>query len=234
MKNKVNILGINFDRIGLNGTVKKIEKMISKGGCHQVGTINPEYVIKAQDSKQLMKVIAKMELVVPDGIGIVLAARLKGLARLERVRGGDLVERLASLCARKGYKIGLVGAEEGVGRQALAVLKRRLSGLKGFAISEPDIERIKKEKPQVLLTALSFKGPIWIEGLRKTRLSLVGIEVGGVFNYLAGKAKQPPKIIQKIGLEWLWRLITEPWRWRRQLNLIKFLFLLFLLEPKEP
>lgn len=228
---KVNILGINFDAISLSETVEKIETMIKKGGFHQVGTINPEYVVKAQDSKQLMRVIAKMDLVVPDGIGIILAARIKRLGKLTRIRGGDLVERLAELSEDKGYRIGLVGGEKGVAQKALKALKKKFPRLEGFADSARRQHLrgvcIKKEKPQILLAALGFKGPVWIEGLRKCHLDLVGIEVGGVFNYLAGKSKKPAVIIQKIGLEWLWRLITEPWRWKRQLSLVKFLFLVF-------
>lgn len=238
IKKKVKILGIDFVRIGLAETVKKIGKMIEKGGCYQVGTINPEYVVKAQDSKQLMRVIAKMDLVVPDGIGIILAAKMKKLGRLERIRGGDLVEELAKLCAKKGYKIGLVGGEREIAAKALKALKKKFPSLLGFADSEPRVKRIEKEKPQILLTALSFKGPIWIDQLltklKRKKISLVALEVGGAFNYLAGKAKRPPKIIQKMGLEWLWRLFWEPWRIKRQMSLLKFLFLLFRLNSKKP
>ena len=231
---KVNILGINFDSVSLDEVMIKIEGMIKKGGFHQCGTINPEYVVKAQDSKQLMRVIAKMDLVIPDGVGIVLAARLKNIGKLRRIRGGDLVEKVAALSAEKGYKLGLVGGEKGVAQKALGILKKKYPGLQGFADSEPRIEKIEKEKPQVLLTALSFKGPVWIESLRQKDFSLVGIEVGGVFNYLAGKSKFPPQIIQKIGLEWFWRLFWEPWRFKRQLSLLKFFFLVFSLDSQKP
>lgn len=235
---KVNLLGINFASVSLDEAVGKIETMIKRGGFHQVGTINPEYVVKAQTIKQLMKAIAKMALVVPDGVGIVWAAKIKKLGQLERIRGGDLVERLAHLCAKRGYKIGLVGGEKRVSKKALSSLQKKFPGLKGFAISEPSFTRIQKEKPQILLTALGFKGPIWLESLPHTLKGkvrgLVGIEVGGVFNYLAGKSRRPPIIIQKMGLEWLWRLFWEPWRIKRQLNLIKFLFLFFCLKAKKP
>jgi len=224
---KVNLLGVKFDQVSLPQAVEKIEALIKKGGFHQVGTMNPEYVVKAQENQQLKKAIAKMDLIVPDGVGIIWASKLKGKRGLTRIRGGDLVANLANLCQKKGYKIALVGAERGVAQKALLVLKKRYPRLSGFALSEPDIKIIKKEKPKVLLTALSFKGPVWLESLRKENLSLVCLEVGGVFNYLAGKSKLPPKLIQQIGLEWFWRLINEPWRFKRQLKLIKFLWLVF-------
>lgn len=229
MKRTVNVLAINFDNVDLSETIERIGEMIEKRGCYQIGTLNPEYVVQAQTSKQLMRVIAKMSLVVPDGIGIILAAKIKGLGKLERIRGGDLVEKLAELCVKKKYKIGLVGGERGVAQKAFEALQKKFPGLKGFAQLEMRFESIEKEKPQVLLTALSFQGPIWIDQLltklKKKEISLVALEVGGVFNYLAGKAKKPPKIIERIGLEWLWRLITEPWRWRRQLSLMRFVWL---------
>ena len=244
---KVNILGINFDQIDLDGAAKKIEALIREGDCHQVGTINPEYVVKAWENKQLLKAITKMALVVPDGIGIVLAA----LGKLNRVKGGDLVEKIAALCAEKGDKIGLVGGEEGIAQEALLALVEKFPGLMGFSDSGPrDVEeetreekrriviKIRKERPKILLTAFGFQGPIWIDQLlgelKKRDISLVALEVGGVFNYLAGKAKRPPKIIQKIGLEWLWRLFWEPWRLKRQMALLKFFFLLFQLHPQKP
>ena len=234
---KIDILGIKFDCLSLAAVCGKIEAMIEKGGCYQVGTMNPEYVVRVQDNKQLARAISRMSLVVPDGMGIIWAAKLKKLGRLKRIRGGDLVEVLAELCARKGYKIGLVGGERGVAQKALRVLQKKYPGLQGFADNGPDlaalnekiIKKIQKEKPQVLLTALSFKGPVWtdqlLSKLKKKKISLVAFEVGGVFNYLTGKSRVPPKIIKEIGLEWFWRLATEPWRWKRQLKLVKFLWL---------
>lgn len=265
---KVNILGIKFDCLSLAAVCGKIEAMIEKGGCYQVGTMNPEYVVRVQDNKQLARAISRMSLVVPDGMGIIWAAKLKKLGRLKRIRGGDLVEVLAEICARKGYKIGLVGGERGVAQKALRVLQKKYPGLQGFAdsgpmiiaahdafscsgefasdvaselssqcaenghlaaLNEKIIKKIQKEKPQVLLTALSFKGPVWtdqlLSKLKKKKISLVAFEVGGVFNYLTGKSRVPPKIIKEIGLEWFWRLVTEPWRWKRQLSLVRFLFL---------
>lgn len=240
MKKRVNILGANFDQVGLEGSVEKIQDLIKKGGCHQVGTLNPEYIVKAQTSKQLVKVIAKMNLVVPDGVGIVWAAKIKRLGRLKRVRGGDLVEKLAELCQRKRYKIALFGGGKGVAQKALVVLQKRYPGLQGFADEGPPqgVNLAHLRGVRLLLTALSFKGPIWIDRLlgrlKKKKISLVALEVGGVFNYLAGRTKRPPRIIQKIGFEWLWRLFWEPWRLKRQLSLLKFLFLLLRLDPKKP
>lgn len=240
MKKRVKILGINFDPVDLDGAVKKIQNLIKKGGCHQVGTLNPEYIVKAQTIKQLARVIAKMNLVVPDGVGIVWAARIKKLGHLKRVRGGDLVEKIAAVCSKKGYKIALIGGEEGIAQEALLVLQKKFPGLKGFADEGPPqgVNLAHLRGVRLLLTALSFKGPIWIDKLlgelKKKGISLVALEVGGVFNYLAGRAKRPPRIIQKMGLEWLWRLFWEPWRLKRQLALVKFLFLLFRLEPKKP
>ena len=271
MKNKIDILGISFDCLNLDQAVKRIEMMIKNGGSHQVGTMNPEYVVRARTDSDLKKAIVRMALVVPDGIGIILANNILAFKKLlkkrlhfhdddrwyqnptlSRIRGGDLVEKLAEFCAQKRYKIALIGGEKGVAKKALLVLKKKYPNLRSFAdggpklalphakegrsvgrgerVGERSVEQlIKKEKPAVLLTALGFNGPIWIDellaGLKEKKLSLVALEVGGVFNYLAGRSKLAPKIIQKIGLEWLWRLYWEPWRIKRQHSLLKFLCL---------
>ena len=236
---KVNLLGVKFDQLNLEQAAAAIEKMIQTGGFHQIGTMNPEYLVRAQDDRKLAQAIAKMDLILADGIGIVLGARLKGLGRLYRIRGGDLVEKLAAVCAEKGYKIGLVGGERGVAEKALEALQKkypRLEGSHSSEVCESNPRRWDgiKEKPRILLTALSFKGPVWIENLRKHDLDLVALEAGGVFNYLAGKSRHPPKIISRAGLEWLWRLFWEPWRVKRQLALLKFLYLLFFSHTKKP
>ena len=214
---KIKILGVWFDRVGLEEAVKRIDQLIQTGGFHQAGTMNPEYLVRAQKDKRLASAIKKMALIVPDGVGIILAARFKGLGRLERIRGGDLVEALARLAAEKGYKIALVGGERGVAEKALTALQQKYPGL--HVITSP------RSDYQILFTALGFKGPVWIENLRKQNLNLVALEVGGVFNYLAGKSRQPPRLIIRAGLEWFWRLFWEPWRIKRQLSLLRFLFL---------
>jgi N-acetylglucosaminyldiphosphoundecaprenol N-acetyl-beta-D-mannosaminyltransferase len=270
MRKKVNILNIDFDQLSLAETVNEIEKMIKEKGCFHIGTMNPEYLVRAHSSKQLKKVIANMDLILPDGVGIVLAAKWKNLGKLRRIRGGDLVEEMAALCEKNDYKMALIGGEKGIAQKALQSLQAKFPKLIGFADSGPlmgaahdaffaqsrsgfaaptfvgerrqsaqkghfaslnkeIIKKIIQEKPQVLLTAFGFKGPIWIDSLlkelRKEKITLVALEVGGVFNYLAGRSSRPPKVVQRVGLEWLWRLATEPWRWRRQLNLAKFIWL---------
>lgn len=170
-----------------------------------------------------------------------------------RITGGDLVEALARLAAQESWKVGLIGGAPGVADKALIGLKnlvlysplkssKILSNLIGFADSGPEnvkkqtreeFRRIKqllfKERPQILFTSFGFYGPIWIEkalkALQNRGKSLVAIEVGGVFNYLAGLSSRPPKLIRQIGLEWLWRLIHEPWRIKRQMKLLKFVWL---------
>ncbi len=233
---KVNLFGVEFDQVTLTEAVSRIDKMIQTAGFHQVATMNPEYLVRAREDQRLALAIAKMDLVVADGVGVTLASRLKGFGRLERIRGGDLVEALAELSVKKGYKVGLIGAGRGVGQRALTVLQKKHPGLQGF--SHPTrfgaIRLMKKEKPQIVLTALGFQGPVWLEKLREEKLNLVGLEVGGVFNYLAGISRRPGRIITGAGLEWLWRLVWEPWRVRRQLALLKFLRFALILKPQQP
>lgn len=248
---KIEILGVKFAKINLEGSLKKISDFVEKGSDHQVMTLNPEYLVRAKEDYQLKQTIANSSLIVVDGTGIILASWLiylkswfggKKVERLtfrERVSGGELVEALARLAAKEGWKIGLVGGAPGVAEKALLELG---ANLKGFAHPGPENVRretkeghrqiltlIKQQYPRILFTSFGFYGPIWIDKLltelRSRGGSLVAIEVGGVFNYLAGKSKRPPEFIKRIGLEWLWRLMTERWRIRRQLKLLKFVWM---------
>lgn len=239
---KVNLLGVEFDQVTLAEAVNRIDEMIQTSGFHQVATMNPEYLVRAQEDQRLKQAINKMDLVVADGIGIILVARwfvrqpTDRSTGWRRIRGGDLVEALAEISVQKGYKIGLIGAGRGVGQRALTVLQKKYPGLQGFSHSTRfgAIRLMKKEKPQIVLTALGFQGPVWLEKLRQEKLNLVGLEVGGVFNYLAGISRRPPRIITGTGLEWLWRLVWEPWRLKRQLKLLKFLRLVLSVDSQQP
>lgn len=270
----VEILGVNFAKIDLQKTIRKIKHWVEKGGRYQLMTLNPEYLVRIEEDQLLKGVVERADLVVADASGIILASWLiyirsrigrQRLSFKERITGGELVEALARLAVQEGWKIGLIGGGPGIADKALAQLRTLTkevansstseecsahhprcsfgdSNLKGFADRGPvnvkrqtkeEWRRIKqlllKERPQILFTSFGFHGPVWIEktlkALQSRGKSLIAIEVGGVFNYLAGITPQPPKILRKVGLEWLWRLVTEPWRWRRQLDLIKFICL---------
>lgn len=170
------------------------------------------------------------DLVTADGIGIVLAARLIEGVVVARVTGVELVEGLAKISAEQGAGIYFLGASPGVGRQAGMQLAKRFPGLVvagDWAGGSPDaaddvetVDRIMASGARIVLVAYGAPGQVlWIarnQGALTQAGVRIAIGVGGAFDYLSDTIQRPPALVRKIGLEWLARLVREPWRWRRQ------------------
>jgi N-acetylglucosaminyldiphosphoundecaprenol N-acetyl-beta-D-mannosaminyltransferase len=207
-------------------TLALIEQFIASRQPHQLVTVNPEFVVAAQRDEEFRRIINNAALALPDGIGLLKAARFLGTTPLpERVAGSDLVVWLAELSHRKGYRIYFLGAQEGVAEKAIAKLKAVYPNLTvaGFYAGSPALEenealvrRILAAKPDILLVAYGApKQDKWIaRNLERLQIP-VCIGVGGSFDFLAGTAKRAPAMWQRLGLEWLHRLASQPWRWRR-------------------
>jgi N-acetylglucosaminyldiphosphoundecaprenol N-acetyl-beta-D-mannosaminyltransferase len=206
-------------------------------GLHHVVTVNPEFVIVARRDARFAAVLRESALATADGIGIVLAGRVLGVPVPGRVTGVDLVEGLAGL-GHAGCRLFLLGAGPGVAEEAASRLRDRFPGARiaGTFAGSPDdasfpeiAERLGEAQASVLLVA--FGHPVqdlWISRHRDalaTHGILVGIGVGGVFDYLSGRVPRAPRLLRRLGLEWLYRLIRQPWRWRRQLALPLFALL---------
>lgn len=235
----VTILGIRVDRLSRHRVLECIDQVIAHkrsgendASCQQIVTVNPEFVMAAQRDAQFRAYINGAALVVPDGVGIVLAACYLGKPVPERITGTDLLPELARLCARRGYRLYLLGAAPGVAEIAAQCLQEQAPGLQiagtyagSPALQEEDaiIERIQAARTDVLCVAYGAPAQeVWI-GRNLSRLpAAVAIGVGGAFDFLSGRQVRAPHLMQKIGLEWLYRLYREPWRWRRMLALPQF------------
>ncbi len=241
----MNRFGLNtftIAEIGLIGSSKarllaELEKKISSRHKIFMVTPNPEFVVFAQANPWFKKILKQADLAIPDGVGLVWASKLLGSPIKERISGTDLMENLCQLAAKKGWSVYLFGGWPGVAQKALAVLKKRYPGLKGWAESGPKLEignwkleieekwlkEINKKKPTFLFVAFGmgkqekFIADNWPD--LKVKLAM---GVGGAFDYISGETPRAPNWLRKIGFEWLYRLIREPWRWRRQLALIRF------------
>lgn len=199
----------------------------------QVVTLNPEMVMAARRDPVFRTVIEQAALVTPDGVGMTLAARLRGTPLRARVTGVDLVEALAMT----GRSLFLLGAAPGVAERAASVLEHRYGALiAGTWAGSPKpedaaaaLERIAAARPHILCVAYGAPAQeCWIARYR-AELAACGVRValgvGGTFDYLAGVVPRPPAVVRRLGLEWLYRLIRQPWRWRRQLVLPLFAWL---------
>jgi len=229
------ILGISVTTETKETILEYIEKYLEKLSEKPfiIVTPNPEQIVFAQNDKRFLEILNQADGAIPDGIGLALAMRVK------RIPGVEFMEDLIRLAAKRGYGVGLIGGKDGVAVQALECLSRKHSGLKGWAedpgelpirpirpITQSDqliIEKIQKTNTRLVFVGLGApKQEFFIE---KLNAPVVAMAVGGAFNMIAGRTPRAPRAIGAFGLEWLWRLVHEPWRFRRQLALLKFLWL---------
>ncbi len=220
------VLGVRVDCLDMAGAVAEIERMIEEGGpTRLVATVNPEFVMRARSDPRFWSVLEAASLCLPDGAGVVWAMRRQGCPQRERVTGSDLVPVLAAVCARRGWRPFLLGARPGVAAEAARRLEASVPGLRvagvhaGSPRPEDDDEtllRIMAAHPDLLLVAYGAPHQeLWIARHRDRLGVPVAIGVGGCFDFLAGRVRRAPRWVQRLGLEWLWRLLLQPWRWRR-------------------
>ena len=237
------ILGVRADNVNYDQALSLIEGFIesgvlslSKGGnLHQVVTVNPEFIVAAQSDDDFRNILNASSLSLPDGVGLLWAARFLGHPLQERVTGTDTVQRIAALAAQKGYSLFLLGAAPGVAVATAARLCQIYPGLRiaGTHAGSPALEEedeivrlIQRAKPDILFVAYGApQQDKWI-ARNLERLGVpVAMGVGGAFDFISGRAKRAPSWLQRVGLEWLHRLLHEPWRWRRMLALPRFVWL---------
>jgi len=231
----VHILGVRVDNVTTEETLSLMESFVADGRPHQVVTINPEFVVEAQRNESFAQALAQANLALPDGAGLMWASRLLGRPLRERVTGSDTVPLIAQLCAKRGYRLFLLGAGPGVAERAASVTMRDNPGLRivGTYAGSPDpseedeiVARIGAASPDFLLVAYGApRQDLWIHR-NLDRLGVpVCMGVGGALDFIAGVTRRAPKWMRKAGLEWMYRLCHQPWRWRRMLALPRFAYL---------
>jgi N-acetylglucosaminyldiphosphoundecaprenol N-acetyl-beta-D-mannosaminyltransferase len=209
-----------------------IEGLIESGIPHQLVTVNTEFVMAAQKDAEFKAIIQAAALALPDGIGLLWAARFLGRPLKERVTGVDTVQRVAGLAARKGYRLFLLGAAEGVADSCAQRLSNEYPNLQivGAYPGSPAVEDedeivalVKQTKPDILFVAYGApQQDKWIARNQERLEVPLAMGVGGAFDFITGVAVRAPRWMQQLGLEWLHRLYHEPWRWRRMLALPRF------------
>lgn len=237
IQRRVDILGVGFDRVALVDAVAEIERRLDDGQRTFVVTANPEFVMLCRDDRELAGIAARADLVIPDGTGAVVAARLLGDPLPGRAPGRLLVDRLAAVATERRLSVFLLGAGPGVADRAATILRTRHPELRiagtysGSAADDADVvPRVAAAAPDIVLVAFGMpRQERWISrNLPLLRSVRVAVGVGGSLDYLAGTTKPPPRVVHAIGLEWLWRLVRDPSRWRRQRVLPLFVFLVLV------
>lgn len=226
------ILGIRVDAVTSESALDIIGSFLAQGDPHQVVTVNPEFVMAARSNELFRAVLAAAHLALPDGVGLLWAAWLLGQRLPERVAGSDLVPRLAARAAEQGWGLFLLGAAPGIAELAAQRLTAANPGLRvvgcyagspSVAEEEAIVARVRAAAPHILLVAYGAPAQdLWIaRNLTELRVP-VCMGIGGTLDFIAGVRKRAPRWLQRLGLEWLYRLWQEPWRWRRQLALPRF------------
>jgi N-acetylglucosaminyldiphosphoundecaprenol N-acetyl-beta-D-mannosaminyltransferase len=233
----VSILGIPIDSLTEDEAVARIQDLVESGGSHQVVTVNPEFVMAARKTPRFRRTLSEASLSLADGVGILMASRWLGQPVSQRVAGVDMVWRIADLAARRGYGIYCLGAAPGVAREAAGRLTERYPDLRitGCHSGSPDeaeeseiADRIRVAGPHILLVAYGApEQDLWISRNMGSLGVPLAMGVGGAFDFISGRASRAPLWMRNLGLEWLHRLVREPWRWRRMLALPRFAALVF-------
>ena len=213
---RVDVLGVDFDRIGLSDAVAWILERLDRGERTFVITANPEFVMLARRDATVSAVARMADLVVPDGVGVAVASAILGPA-LPRVPGRLLVDALVPRLAERGTSLFLLGDADALRDREPEL---RVAGCySGSPEHDADtVERVRAVSADVVLVAYGMpKQEQWIaRNLAALPSVKLAIGVGGVLDQLAGVQKVAPAVVHRLGLEWLWRLAREPWRWRRQ------------------
>lgn len=239
----VDVLGIRVDNVTMDEAIARVRGFFKIGKKGHVVTPNPEMVIAARSDREFAQILNGADLAIPDGIGLIWASRILGTPLKERVSGTDLFLELCAEAARRGGRIFLLEGPEGLqsSEKAARVLRQRYPKLNivgtfiGDGSPKGDKETVraieeasKRRQIDFLFVAYGHgKQERWIKRNLKKIPVKVAMGVGGAFDFVAGEIPRAPKLIQQLGLEWLFRLIKQPWRIRRQISLLPFIALVF-------
>ncbi len=240
----VDILGVQVDCVDTAATLERMAAWIDAAraadqaassprlACRQICTVNPEFVIDARRNPDFAAVLRRADLRVPDGIGILWAARLQGVRLYERVTGSDSIYEICKRAAREGWRVYFLGAAPGVGQRTAEILSRLYPGLRvaGTFAGSPDVAawpkiaaRLAAARPDIVFVAYGHpRQDFWIDRHRAELPAAVALGVGGAFDFVAGVTTRAPRWMRRLGLEWLHRLIRQPWRGRRMAKLPVF------------
>ena len=249
MVNEVEILGVKINNLSPQEIIEKCKDFLISDNQHYITTINPEFLVAAKKDDDFKKILNYSDLGVADGIGLVYAAKIFG-QKIKRTTGVDLLISLCELAEQKNCSVYFLGGNDTIAAKTASVLKNRFPNLlvggaeSGGEIVDPKeddpelLSRINDTEPDIIFVALGqVKQEKWIyHHLDKIPSVKIAIGVGGSFDYISGQIRRAPAFMRKAGLEWLYRLIIEPYRLKRILNAtIVFSWLIFIdyLRPKS-
>ena len=235
---RVKLLGYEIDSFNFQEALMYALNLEKSNSVSQVVTINPEMFETAQNDSDFAQILRKAELVVPDGIGVKIGLKMLGNS-IDRIAGIDFAKELVRLSAKNNFPVALIGAKYEVVEKAKIKLEREYKNLNIVYFHDGYFEdnniiynELKEFKPRLILVALgSPKQEKFINDARNVLGYGLMIGVGGSFDVWSGTVERAPEIFQKLGLEWLYRTIKEPKRFKRIFPTLP-MFLLKVLKEK--
>jgi len=238
---KLSIMGVRIDNLSMDEVLKIAEEKIEKDEQYIIYTPNTEFIMMCQKDKEFLNLMNESDINIPDGIGLIYAGKIKKHPLKEKVGGYDLSVNLLKMANDKGLKLYVVGGKPGVAEAAMENVREKYPGIKivgaqhgyfkgthlgkkGHEEELAVIEDINKHQPHILFVGFGAKKQeLWIEYNKDLINANVIIGNGGTLDGLAGIVKRAPDIFIKLGLEWLYRLMKEPKRIKRQIVLPVFM-----------
>lgn len=237
----IKIFGVKISNISFEEAVEEVKKYLKGDKLRTIYTPNPEIVMGAKDDENLRKLINSGDMVTADGIGLIYAGKIKKRPLKERVTGYDLSLKLLEIGNENSYSIYLLGGKEGIAKKAGENIKKDYPNINiagyhhgyfkgshnGYENHEEEkhiVSEINTVNPDIIFVGLGFPNQEkWINANKDKIKGKVIIGNGGVMDILSGNLNPAPDIYRKIGLEWLYRLVKEPSRIKRQIVIPKFM-----------
>ena len=237
MSERLEILGVGVDRVTSDEALERIGTFIAegreKGTTHQIVTANAEIIYRASKNEDMKAIINQAQMVTADGSGVVWASKQLGEPLADRVTGIDLVNSICAASAQYGWKLYILGSAPGVADTAAKNICEKYSGCNiigthhGYFDAQEEqniLAELRELKPDVLFVALGApRQEYWIAEHIKALGIPVGMGIGGSMDVLSGNVKRAPEWMQKMSLEWLYRFLIQPTRFKRMLALPKFM-----------
>lgn len=241
------LAGISIKSVGKKEVLEKIKNYIASDPRQaqemlHIVSLNPEIIMQARELEDFKKIFETAQIQITDGAGVATAARLLKIPAGERVTGTDLMGHLLDLAGEMRSTVVLIGGTENVANEVAQCYQQKwptarfmgISGIKNIKNPRPEEEKkifsiVADLRPRFIF--VSFGSPwqeLWIERHKDQFKGAVIMGVGGAFDFISGRIPRAPRFLRVIGLEWLYRLVVQPWRWKRQLRLIQFIYLVGL------
>lgn len=244
------ILGIQIHPYLKSELVDEVIHRVEKKEFTHIVSLNPEILVEAYGNTGFKHLINSAHIKIVDGVGVVLAGRILSVPVGDRLVGVDLMEFLIKLADKKRLNVLILGGYNSVASDLAEKLKNtyekaEFRGIEGYENIHKPTETEEKEVEKVLtefnphIIFIAFGAPhqeYWVSRHREFLSKTMCMSVGGAADFLAGKVPRAPVVMRKMGFEWLFRLIIQPWRWKRQLKLIVFMWLVikqkFTVKPR--